>query len=194
MSPRRLVPLAAALLGGFSAQAAAAEPYPVGSPTWNAAIAAATAYWGAAPCAGEVAYAYAPLPSGVLGYAGWMRSSQAPGDPTRFSGCRVDLSSGAELGPADFCTALAHELGHLHGRVHVDDPDDLMARTLSDPLPECVAAMAPLSPPAPIATPAAMAAAPAAAARPASKRRRHAKPAGRTKPARRSTGRRSARP
>lgn len=131
---------------GASASAAQAGTYPVGSPVWNAAIAASEAHWGSMPCGGAVTYSWTDLPEGIVGYASWMQDSSAPQDASRFSDCRLDLAVSADLGPALFCTVMAHEIGHLHGHEHVDDPSNLMAPRLGKPLPGCKAAMAPLRP------------------------------------------------
>lgn len=137
--------LTVALAWPFAAHARA-ETYPVGSPTWNAAIEASVAHWGSLPCGGTVEFSWTALPAGVMGYASWMRSGLAPSDSTRFTTCRVDLNPEMDLGPEMFCTTLAHELGHLHGHEHVDDPGNLMAASIGEPLPACEAAMAPLRP------------------------------------------------
>ncbi|MFL5845874.1 MAG: hypothetical protein ACJ762_14395 [Solirubrobacteraceae bacterium] len=145
MSPRRLAVLVAfALLA--AAPAAGAQPIAIGSPAFAAALGAATGHWGATPCGGQVAYAYRSLPSGVVAYATWLQPANRPADPATFSACRVDVDPAADLGPDLFCTALAHELGHLLGHDHVEDPADLMAPRLGAPLPECVAAMASYEP------------------------------------------------
>lgn len=190
--------LTVALAWPFAAHARA-ETYPVGSPTWNAAIEVSVAHWGALPCGGAVEFGWTALPPGVMGFASWMRSGLAPLDAGKFTTCRVDLNPGMDLGPEMFCTTLAHELGHLHGREHVDDPSNLMAASIGEPLPACIAAMAPLQATVVAATaesPAALAAeaGPAPVAAPAAPKRVRAKPGKRRRHAKaRNTTRRNAR-
>lgn len=170
-----LVLLTVALAWPFAADARA-DTYPVGSPVWTAAIEASVAVWGALPCGGAVEYGSTDLPAGVVGYASWMRSGQAPLDASRFTTCRVDFNTEMDLGPEDFCTTLAHEMGHLHGQDHVDDPSNLMAATIGAPPAACVAAMAPLLPAVTAAAlPVAEPAAPRVKRKPSAKRRRSAR-------------------
>jgi hypothetical protein len=187
MCRRALLPALTALALLAAGSTAHAQAYEIDSPVWDAAIAAGAAHWGSAPCGGDVTYRWTGLPSGVVGYATWLAPSDAQADPARFTQCHIDLDPAADLDPQMFCTALAHELGHLHGHDHVADPHDLMSPNLGDALPECVAAMAPFqaagAAPAPVATPAGAAAtAPARKAKPAKRRAKPAKTA-RAKPA-----------
>lgn len=177
MSLRPALALLTVALAWPSAAEARADTYSVGSPVWIAAIEASVAQWGALPCGGAIEYGSTALPAGVVGSASWMRSGQAPLDPSRFTACRIDLSTEMDLGPEQFCTTLAHEMGHLHGYGHVDDPTNLMAATIGAPPPACVAAMAPLLP---AVTAAALPVAERAATKrvkrkPSAKRRRHAR-------------------
>lgn len=100
-------------------------------------------YWSAAPCAGAVDYGYGALPDGAIGYASWVRPSNAPVDPATFRSCRIDLLPDADLRPAALCTVIVHEVGHLLGRAHSDDPGDVMYPSLGAPLPGCREAFAP---------------------------------------------------
>jgi hypothetical protein len=188
---RRFTILAALACALPAASASAAEPYPIGSPSWNAAVEASVAHWNATPCGGEIEYLWSALPDGVMGYASWYRAGDAPEDASQFTSCRVELNPEMDLGPELFCTTVAHELGHLLGHDHVENPDDLMAEAIGEPLPECVTAMAPFAPVAETApAPAATRTAKPAKAKRAAKRAKKAKA---KRPARRSAGRASAR-
>ena len=145
---------ASALAGGGE------QEYPIGSEVWNAALTVSTEIWGGLPCGGAVDYAWSDLPAGTLGYASWMAPADAPSDATQYSSCRVDLERAMDQRPAMFCTVVAHELGHLLGHEHVDEPGQLMSATLTRPAPECVSGMArfapapaAVEPPAPAALP-----------------------------------------
>lgn len=182
MSLRRLVlPLAAVLTAVTAPAAVAADPYPVESPVFAAAVGAAVAYWGSPPCGGDVTYTWTDLAPGVVGYASWMRPSSAPTDPTRFSSCTIELDP-AVGSPRELCTTMVHEMGHLQGREHVASPDDVMNATFSGELPVCTAAMAAFERPEVVEaagpSAASVPAAPATAApkqRPRHKRKRAAK-------------------
>jgi hypothetical protein len=182
MSVRRAPWLLALTVAMFASAPARAETYPVDSPAWQAAVGAGVAYWGSLPCGGEIAYEWTDLPNGILGHATWMQSSRAPADASLFTDCRIALDPDAELAPDDFCTVLAHELGHLHGHGHSADPADLMAPSQGEPIAQCVDAMAPFQP-APAATTTAVKHKPAKKHKPRAKPRRHRKAPRRTKSA-----------
>jgi hypothetical protein len=128
------------LVAAFCAVPAAASAPAIGTPEFDQLVQVATGHWPATPCGGAVEYGYADLPGTTVGYASWMQPAVESPDPATFSSCRIDLEAGLEVEPATLCTVIAHELGHLLGLGHVDDPADVMHANLRGSLVECAAA------------------------------------------------------
>jgi hypothetical protein len=116
--------------------AASANDFSVGSPQFQRAVAVATAHWGSMPCGGQVQYGWVDEDPEVNATSYW-----TPGSPN--TGCSIRFNRAAEWDDAKFCTIMTHELGHLHGRGHSDDPNDLMSPIYSSPLPACGGVPAP---------------------------------------------------
>jgi hypothetical protein len=124
--------LAFALL---AAPAGAQSEAPVTDPTLGRYMEIAKAYWGAEPSCtqpdGTVIHPYAvmgndPNPN----VAAW----------AEVGGCRMWLDRDYWPAPPseEYCNLIAHEWGHLTGRPHSDDPDDLMwPQWINDVVPQC---------------------------------------------------------
>jgi hypothetical protein len=83
-------------------------------------------------------------------------------NPATYSQCAISYNLDVDWDWPKLCTVIEHELGHLAGHDHVNDPHDVMSPYYIYPTPECAAASAPASAPAPVTTAEAPAVAPAA--------------------------------
>jgi hypothetical protein len=110
-------------------------PYALDGPELRRALSVADAHWGSRPCAGQIAMSWVDDPDpGLNAISYWAATT-----PYNTS-CSVTFNVNAEWDEAKFCTIVVHELGHLHGRPHVDDPHDLMAEIYDRPFAGCTAA------------------------------------------------------
>jgi hypothetical protein len=98
---------------------------------WRVGLQAAFATWGGLPPCGMPRFVYDPAAVGS-----WAEvNGRAAGAFVREIGgadCDVvygDWARGAE--PGVLCSLIVHEVGHLWGRVHVDDPGDVMNPALT---------------------------------------------------------------
>jgi hypothetical protein len=192
--------LAVAILwiaGARSVAAAATDPatrWPAGGPAIATARAIADDHWGFPACSGAVTVRWGPLAPGLLGRSTWSNPLAVYGQPSRNTDCVITLSSTYDWDWTTLCSIVVHEMGHLTGHQHSDDPHDIMAAIYGGPLPACLTAPEPPeggpADPAPAAA-AAVAAPPTAAVpsrpvvtpRPAARpaKARAAKPARRTR-------------
>jgi Matrixin len=161
--PRLLVcaMLAIALLPA-AAQAdfdAPALPVPAADALTSAAHGLAVARWGVDPCGGQVAVTWAHMGAGINARSQWM--SIDIHNPLTYSQCSITYNLDVDWDWPKLCTVIEHELGHLAGHDHVDDPHDVMSPYYVYPSPECAAGQQ-AAVPAP--APATIAQAPAAAA------------------------------
>ena len=88
------------------------------------AIAVALAFWGPPPCGLDIAVA--ELEPGLAGSAHVYSSGR----------CTVEVAAG-EWRWWELCSVLTHEVGHVHGRVHSDDPFDVMFPVVWRPAENC---------------------------------------------------------
>jgi Matrixin len=189
MDGRRLIlPALLALLALASPAAAAAADapatrWPAGGSTLRAAVALGAGHWGMTPCRGRVSVGWAALGAATNAQSSWANDVDPYLQPSSNTDCEIALSTQVEWDWTKLCTVVVHEVGHLDGHDHVDDPADVMYATYLAPVPECAAAPepaetgpAPAPRPAAAAKPAAVKKKPAAAARrkraPARPRRR----------------------
>jgi hypothetical protein len=166
-------------------------PVPASDALTTTAHALAVAHWGVDPCAGQVTVTWAHMGSGINARSTWM--SYDIHNPATYSQCAITYNLDVDWDWPKLCTVIEHELGHLAGHDHVDDPHDVMSPYYVYPTPECAAGGGPAAAPAPATTAEAPAVAPAASK--ASKKKAKAKVSKR-KAATRSTSAkgRSARP
>src|SRR4051794_37730505 len=178
---RRLLPILALLvtllLGAAPARAADATAppparWPVGGSTLRLAMALGAEHWGMAPCGGRVALRWTRLDP-LNAQASWANDRDPYLQPSFNSECEIALSTGVDWDWLKLCTVVVHEVGHLTGHQHSDDPHDVMYGDYVEPTPECEATPEPVEtgPPALPPRPAAASrAAPAAAARRAARK------------------------
>jgi hypothetical protein len=180
-----LLALAALLLGaaGAAGPASAADSpatrWPAGGTTLRAAMALGAEHWGMTPCRGRVAMSWDGLGAATNAQSTWANDRDPYLQPSFNTDCEIVLSLQVEWDWQKLCTVVVHEVGHLTGHDHVDDPHDLMYPTYVEPVAECAATPEPVEagpPPPAVAKPAKRAAAKkhrAAAKKRAAKPRRH---------------------
>src|SRR3954467_14311266 len=135
-------------------------PVPASDALTTTAHALAVAHWGVDPCAGQVTVTWAHMGAGINARSTWM--SYDIHNPATYSQCAISYNLDVDWDWPKLCTVIEHELGHLAGHDHVDNPHDVMSPYYVYPTPECAAASAPASAPAPVTTAEAPAVAPAA--------------------------------
>jgi pyruvate/2-oxoglutarate dehydrogenase complex dihydrolipoamide acyltransferase (E2) component len=155
------MPLCAAS-AAYAQDAPADARFPADGAVMGAALFTAYGHWGTAPCLGRVDVAWDVLEPHVNATASWS-SNEGDGwsHPQSNFDCRITFNRTLDFDWSRLCTVMAHEVGHLLGHRHADDPAHLMSAAYGDALAACVA------PPAAIAgqlQPPAAAPPPAAAA------------------------------
>jgi hypothetical protein len=170
---------ALAVAGPAAAADAPAARWPAGGSTLRAAMGLGAEHWGFAPCRGKVAVRWAALGTATNAQSSWANDRDPFLAPSANTDCELALSTQVEWDWPKLCTVVIHEIGHLTGHDHVDDPADIMNATYLRPAPECAATPEPAEtgPPSPAATASAPRAAAQARAKPKPKaraqRRRH---------------------
>jgi hypothetical protein len=135
-------------------------PVPASDALTTTAHALAVAHWGVDPCAGQVTVTWAHMGAGINARSTWM--SYDIHNPATYSQCAISYNLDVDWDWPKLCTVIEHELGHLAGHDHVNDPHDVMSPYYVYPTPECAAVGAPAAAPAPVTTAQAPAVAPAA--------------------------------
>jgi hypothetical protein len=135
-----------------------ALPVPAADALTTTAHALAVARWGVEPCAGQVAVTWAHMGAGINARSQWM--SIDIHTPSTYTQCSITYNLDVDWDWPKLCTVVEHELGHLAGHDHVNDPHDVMSPYYVFPAAECAAAQ-PAAQPAP--APVAVAQAPAVA-------------------------------
>jgi hypothetical protein len=125
-------------------------PVPASDALTTTAHALAVAHWGVDPCAGQVTVTWAHMGAGINARSTWM--SYDIHNPATYSQCAISYNLDVDWDWPKLCTVIEHELGHLAGHDHVDDPHDVMSPYYVYPTPECAAGGAPAAAPAPAAT------------------------------------------
>jgi hypothetical protein len=124
-------------------------PVPAADALTTAAHGLAVAHWGVDPCGGQVTVTWAHMGAGINARSQWM--SYDIHNPATYSQCSITYNLDVDWDWPKLCTVIEHELGHLSGHDHVNDPHDVMSPYYVYPTPEC-AAGAPAAAPAPATT------------------------------------------
>jgi hypothetical protein len=135
-------------------------PVPASDALTTTAHALAVGHWGVDPCAGQVTVTWAHMGAGINARSTWM--SYDIHNPATYSQCAISYNLDVDWDWPKLCTVIEHELGHLAGHEHVNDPHDVMSPYYVYPTPECAAASALATAPAPVTTAEAPAVTPAA--------------------------------
>jgi hypothetical protein len=133
---------------------APATRWPIGGTAIRTAMSLGAERWGFSPCRGRVAVAWAPLGAGLNAESSWSNDADPFLQASRNGDCEITLSLRDDWDWPKLCTVLVHEVGHLAGHDHVDDPDDVMYPTYMHPVPECLATPEPVEAAQPSARPA----------------------------------------
>ena len=128
-----------------AASAADALPPAVSVPAADALMAQAhtlaIARWGVEPCGGQVSVAWAHMGSGINARSQWMSTDVH--NPATYTQCAITYNLDVDWDWPKLCTVIEHELGHLDGHDHVDDPHNVMSPYYIYPTSECSAGTAP---------------------------------------------------
>ena len=134
-----------------AAHAATAVPVPASDALTTSAHALAVARWGVDPCGGQVTVTWAHMGAGINARSQWM--SVDVHDPSTYSQCSITYNLDIDWDWPKLCTVIEHELGHLAGHEHVDDPHNVMSPYYVFPTAECTSRQPGVQPaPAPVAT------------------------------------------
>jgi hypothetical protein len=121
--------------------AQAAEPPAIPVPAADALMATAhslaVARWGTEPCGGQVTTTWSHMGTGINARSQWM--SIDTHDASTYSDCAITYNLDVDWDWPKLCTVVEHELGHLSGHDHVDDPHDVMSPYYVYATPECAA-------------------------------------------------------
>ncbi|MDX6686630.1 MAG: Matrixin, partial [Baekduia sp.] len=121
-----------------------ATRWPVGGTALRAAMSLGAEHWGASPCRGRISVAWGALGREQNAESSWANDVDPYLQPSRNTDCAITLSTGASWDWAMLCTVVVHEMGHLAGHDHVDDPDDVMYYAYTRPVAECAATPEPV--------------------------------------------------
>jgi hypothetical protein len=137
----RLIVCAALALVALPAAALAddgeppAIPVPAADALMTTAHSFAVARWGTDPCGGQVTMSWSHMGAGINARSQWM--SVDVNDPSTYSECAVTYNLDIDWDWPKLCTVVEHELGHLTGHDHVNDPHDVMSPYYVFPASEC---------------------------------------------------------
>ena len=121
-----------------------AVPVPAADALMSTAHSLAVARWGMDPCGGQVSVTWAHMGAGINARSQWMSTN--PSDPSTYSDCAISYNLDVGWDWPKLCTVVEHELGHLSGHDHVNDPHDVMSPYYVYPSPECAAGTAAATP------------------------------------------------
>jgi hypothetical protein len=130
-----------------------AVPVPAADALMTTAHQLAVNRWGMDPCGGQVTVTWAHMGAGINAQSRWMSTDVH--DPSTYSSCSITYNLDVDWDWPKLCTVVEHELGHLSGHDHVNDPHDVMSPYYVYPTAECAAGTAALTPapaPAPVTT------------------------------------------
>jgi matrixin len=138
----RLIVCAVLALAAAPAAALAADdgeppaiPVPAAEPLMASAHSLAVAHWGTDACGGQVAMSWSHMGAGINARSQWM--SIDVNDASTYSECAITYNLDVDWDWPKLCTVVEHELGHLSGHDHVNDPHDVMSPYYVFPSSEC---------------------------------------------------------
>jgi hypothetical protein len=126
--------------------------FTIGSPAEQLAIQIAESTWNTDPCGGQVTVTWGALGADVNAQSSWTNPQSAYDAPQLNGDCSVTFNPSADFDWAKFCTVMVHEYGHLSGKPHSPDPNDVMNAYYTVPIQACVNATPDSFKPAPAAT------------------------------------------
>jgi hypothetical protein len=112
-----------------------AIPVPAAGAQMTTAHALAVARWGADPCGGQVAVSWDHMGAGINARSQWM--SVDIHDASTYSDCAIAYNLDVDWDWPKLCTVVEHEMGHLTGHDHINDPHDVMSPYYVYPAAEC---------------------------------------------------------
>jgi hypothetical protein len=118
-----------------------AVPVPAADALMAQAHTLAIARWGVEPCGGQVSVAWAHMGSGINARSQWMSTDVH--NPATYTQCSITYNLDVDWDWPKLCTVIEHELGHLDGHDHVNDPHNVMSPYYIYPTSECSAGTAP---------------------------------------------------
>ena len=126
-------------------------PVPATDALMSTAHGLAVSRWGVESCGGQVSVTWAHMGAGINARSQWMSTDVH--NAATYSQCSITYNLDVDWDWPKLCTVVEHELGHLSGHEHVDDPHDVMSPYYVYPSPECAAGQtAPAAAPAPATT------------------------------------------
>lgn len=159
-----VAPVALLSTGAKAAGPPASSRYATGSAGMAIAQGIAQRHWGVAACAGAVELAWGSDEPSVNARSYWANPRSAYDHPDLNVQCRIVFNAGLAFSWEKFCTVFVHEYGHLVGKPHVGDGEDVMSPIYRASLPACAGTPDPseASSPTPVADPAEVVDAPVA--------------------------------
>jgi len=126
-------------------------PVPAADALTSTAHGLAVARWGVEPCGGQVSVTWAHMGAGINARSQWMSTDVH--NPATYTQCSIAYNLDVDWDWPKLCTVIEHELGHLAGHEHVNDPHDVMSPYYVYPSPECASGQGtPAAAPAPATT------------------------------------------
>ena len=110
-------------------------PVPAADQLMARAHAMAVSRWGMEPCGGQVSVTWTHMGAGINARSQWLATDTH--NPATFTSCSITYNIDVDWDWPKLCTVVEHELGHLAGHDHVDDPHDVMSPYYFFPTPEC---------------------------------------------------------
>ena len=115
-------------------------PVPATDVLMSTAHGLAVSRWGVEACGGQVSVTWAHMGAGINARSQWMSTDVH--NPATYSQCSITYNLDVDWDWPKLCTVVEHELGHLSGHEHVNDPRDVMSPYYVYPSPECAAGQA----------------------------------------------------
>jgi matrixin len=110
-------------------------PVPAADSLMATAHSLAVARWATDPCGGQVTMSWTHMGEGINARSQWM--SIDVNDASTYSECSITYNLDVDWDWPKLCTVVEHELGHVSGHDHVNDPHDVMSPYYVYPAAEC---------------------------------------------------------